>query len=105
MSIIALKESQGLEFTVADLFHTYTMFRHSRSGRRYLTSRSKMELLITGLPDIDKWVDFYLEVHGNYEFGDAPRRHSVPKVSDMRGLAILPSCVLFLDFDSSLLSI
>lgn len=84
--VIALVENHGLEFTIADLVHTYTMSRLGRTGRRYLTSSLKMEPLITSLPDTDKWADFYLEVHGNYEFGDAPKHHPVRKVSDTRGL-------------------
>lgn len=31
MSVIALKEGQGLEFSVADLFDTYIMSRHERT--------------------------------------------------------------------------
>lgn len=64
MSVIALVESQDLDFTVTDLFHTYTMSRHGKIGRRYLTTHPKKELLITSLSDTDKWANFYLEVHG-----------------------------------------
>lgn len=100
MSVITLVESQGLDFKVNDLFHTYTMSRHGRTGCRFLTTRSKKSSLIEGLSDTDKWADFYVEVHGNYEFGGTHRRYSVPKVSDKRGNAepssLLVICYLHL---------
>lgn len=85
MLVVALIESQDLDFTVTDLFYTYTMSRHSKMGRRYLTTRLKKEPLIDGLSDTDKWADFYLEVHRNYEFGGYSHQYSVPKVKDTRG--------------------
>lgn len=33
MSVITLKELHDLEFTVADLFHTYIMSRHDQTER------------------------------------------------------------------------
>lgn len=87
MSIIALIENQDLDFKVNDLFHTYTMSRHGKTGQRYLTMRPKKEPLIEGLFDTDKWADFYVEVHGNYEFGGTHHRYLVPKIKDTRGKA------------------
>lgn len=86
MSVIALKESHRLTFAVANLFETYIMSRHRHPERWYLSTRRKKESLITGLPDTDKWANFYVKVLGNYEFGDlVNRQHSVPKVKDTRG--------------------
>lgn len=86
MSVIELKESQGLKFSVADLFDMYIMSRHGRTKCRYLWTRRNKEPLISGLPDTDKWANFYVEVNGNYEFDDqVHRRHAVPKVKDFRG--------------------
>lgn len=100
MSVIALKELHDLEFTVADLFHTYIMSRHGQTERRYLSTRRDKEPLIDGLPDTDKWANFYVEVNGNYEFGDQTnRRYSVPKIKDFRGSftsLLLPSLILIL---------
>lgn len=93
MSVIKLKELHNLDFSVADLFHTYQMSRHGKTDRRYLSTRSNKEPLIDGLPDTDKWANFYVEVSGNYEFGDQSNRiHHVPKVKDFRG------CLSFLYF-------
>lgn len=93
MSVIALKELHDLEFNVADLFHSYIMSRHGRTERRYLSTRRDKELLIDGLPDTDKWANFYVEVNGNYEFGDQTNhRYSVPKIKDFRGGFFLTSC-------------
>lgn len=85
MLVITLIEGQNLNFTVADLFHTYTMFRHGYTGRWYLTTRLRKEPLIMGLSHTDKWADFYLDFHGNFKFGGGHRRHSVPRVKDTRG--------------------
>ncbi|KAI8559770.1 hypothetical protein RHMOL_Rhmol04G0199900 [Rhododendron molle] len=85
MSVIKLKELHDLEFTISDLFHTYVMSRHGKTNRRYLSIRSGKEPLKDGLPDTDKWANFYVEVSGNYEFGDQTvRLHSVPKITDFR---------------------
>lgn len=85
MSVIALIESQNLIFSVADLFYTYTMSRHGRTERRYLTTYPRKDLLIMGLSDTDKWANFYLEVHGNFEFSGGHCRHFVPRIKDTRG--------------------
>ncbi|KAI8550786.1 hypothetical protein RHMOL_Rhmol06G0134200 [Rhododendron molle] len=85
MSVIKLKELHNLEFTVTDLFHTYIMSRHGNTDRRYLSTRSGKEPLIGGLLDTDKWDNFYVEVSGNFEFGDQTMRlHVVPKIKDFR---------------------
>ncbi|KAI8571318.1 hypothetical protein RHMOL_Rhmol01G0110300 [Rhododendron molle] len=85
MAVIKLKELHNLEFTVADLFHTYIMSRHGKTERRYLSTHSNKEPLIDGLPDTDKWANFYIEVSGNYEFGDQTvRLQTVPKIKDFR---------------------
>lgn len=90
MSVIKLKELHNLEFTVADLFHTYIMSRHGGTERRYLSTRSGKEPLIDGLPDTDKWANFYVEVSGNCEFGSqSVRLHSVPKIKDFRGWVLI----------------
>lgn len=95
MSVIALIEGQNLDFTVIDLFYTYTMTRHGKTGHQYLTMRPKKEPLITGLFDKDKWADFYLEVHRNFEFGDGPRRYYILKVKDTRGAEPFQYLVVF----------
>lgn len=85
--VIVLKESHNLVFNVPDLFHTYNMSWHWTSGHRFLTTRRGEEPLINKLPDMDKWADLYVEVHGNYEFGSSlNRNHYVPKVKDTKGL-------------------
>lgn len=81
MLVVALIEDQNLDFTVTDLFHTYTMSRHGKTGRRYLTMHPKKEPLITGLSNTNKWADFYLEVHGNFEFQKS-RTHEEPRAFD-----------------------
>lgn len=87
MPIIAFKELHNLTFKVANLFACYTMSRHGESNRRYLSSQRGERHLITNLLDTDKWENLYVEVHGNYEFGDSlNRKHEVPKVTDFRGL-------------------
>lgn len=85
MSIIVFIESHDLDFTVTDLFYTYTMSWHGKMGRPYLTTRPKKDHLIDGLSDTDKWADFYLEVHRNYEFGGTHSGYSISKIKDMRG--------------------
>lgn len=86
MAVIALKELHDLEFTVADLFETYIMSRHSHTERRYLSTRRGKEPLVDGLLDTDKWANFYVEVSGNYEFGNQTNcRHHIPKIKDFRG--------------------
>ncbi|KAI8530297.1 hypothetical protein RHMOL_Rhmol11G0045600 [Rhododendron molle] len=58
---------------------------HGKIDRRYLSTHSGKEPLIDGLPDTDKWANFYVEVSGNYEFGDqATRLYAVPKIKDFR---------------------
>ncbi|KAI8572385.1 hypothetical protein RHMOL_Rhmol01G0194500 [Rhododendron molle] len=85
-----LKELHNLEFTVVDLFRTYIMSRHGKTNRRYLSTRNGKEPLIDGLPDTDKWANFYVEGSNNYEFGDQTvRLHTVPKIKDFRGTAPL----------------
>lgn len=98
MLVIALIENHNLDFTVTDLFYTYTMSWHGKTGRRYLTTCLKKEPLIDGLSDTDKWVDFYFEVHGNFEFGDGLRRYSIPKVKDTRGAEPFSISCLFVYF-------
>ena len=69
------------------------MSRHGKTNRRYLSTSSHKEPLIDGLPDTDKWANLYVEVSGNYEFGDQTNRiHHVPKVKDFRGLQICFFC-------------
>ncbi|KAI8560816.1 hypothetical protein RHMOL_Rhmol04G0285400 [Rhododendron molle] len=86
MAVIKLKELHNLEFSVADLFHTYIMSRHGVTERGYLSTRSGKEPLIDGLPDTDKWASFYVKVSGNYEFGNQTSRlYNVPKIKDFRG--------------------
>lgn len=47
-----------------------------------------MEPLISGLPDKDKWANFFVEVHRNFEFDNKlNRNHSVPKIANTRGLS------------------
>ncbi|KAI8527607.1 hypothetical protein RHMOL_Rhmol12G0088500 [Rhododendron molle] len=85
MSIIALIESQNLDFRPTNLFHTFTMSRHRKSNRRFLMTRPKKQPLIEGLSDADKWANFYLEVRGNFEFGET-RNHPIPRFVDEREL-------------------
>lgn len=81
MIVIALKELHDLDFTIADLFETYIMSRHGRTEHTYLSTHRGKEPLVDGLPDTDKWANFYVEVSGNYEFGDQTNhRHHVPKI-------------------------
>lgn len=56
------------------------MSQHGHTDRRYLSTHRGKKPLVDELPDTDKWADFYVEVNGNYEFGDeVNRRHIVPK--------------------------
>ncbi|KAI8558877.1 hypothetical protein RHMOL_Rhmol04G0130300 [Rhododendron molle] len=90
MSVIALIESQDLDFKPTDVFHIHTMSRHGKSGRRFLTMHPKKEPLIEGLSDTNKWADFFLEVRGNFEFGRTHHRHPVPRSIDTRGYEAEP---------------
>lgn len=85
MSVIALIEGQGLDFTATDFFQTYTMSQHGKLGHRYLTTSPKKEPLIDELSNTDKWADFYLQVEGNYEFCGTRRHYAISKVKDTRG--------------------
>jgi hypothetical protein len=86
MSVIALIEMHNLDFRPTDLFHTYTMSRHGKSNRRFLTTRAKKTSLVDGLSDTDKWANLFLEVSGNFEFGEGQsRNHPVQRFVDDRG--------------------
>ncbi|KAI8572477.1 hypothetical protein RHMOL_Rhmol01G0202100 [Rhododendron molle] len=56
--------------------------------------RPNMDPLISDLLNTDKWANFYLEVHGNYELDDRRRRHSMPKISDTRDAPTLLDYIL-----------
>lgn len=86
MSVIALIDLHNLDFRPTDLFHTYTMSRHGKSNRRFLSTRPKKTSLIEGLSDTDKWANLFLEVRGNFEFGESQNRnHPVQRYVDDRG--------------------
>lgn len=74
MSVIALQELHNLTFHLANLFEYYTMSRHSVMQQRYLSTRGSMEHFITNLSNTEKWANFYIEVHGNYELGSSSNR-------------------------------
>lgn len=85
MSVIKLIEMHGIDFKATDLFWTYTMSRHAKSKRRFLSTRAHKTSLIDGLSDSDKWANLFLEVRGNFEFGGPNRNYPIPKYVDNRG--------------------
>ena len=68
-SLAVLVERLGFEgFCAGDISRTYNMSYNSRHGRYFIQCRKSMVPLLIGIPDSERFTNYYVIVRGGFEF-------------------------------------